>query len=575
MPLDFNKSTFLQHRPPDLSKNPSFIRPPKPRTTLVQRQDVITQTPKAKNKTSDRETHRSGKPRIPESPQRLSLDRLRAFSYPAISPRSAKRKADQVSRVSPPLQNPKSLSRRKMDLSGVISEEDEVDNLEELMKTVAKAKRIKAMTQTVKPAYSEKKKKPEKTPPETNVLMKEAATRTEGKGNKNINIVNNNESVLQTEMPKKQTNETDNSEINRYYIEDPTAIKNGDNLTLSEKARIIEPTQDEMSILQIDVQENIPNEGTTTFKITNKQVAQGIDNESLSGSAVGAGVDIGDSIGEPKAGNAPEPEVEDKDDEKEDQDESGNDVGNNTEGMDEGAVGYTEDTVLESEKEENQSTILDDENKEYIVVMEFGPEENELLKCPMDINNALRNSIIVKTEVMEVKTNLRRNMLILTTDKEQVAEKWLDIKTFGGKDVNCRYTIQTDTANTTYGVIGPIPCPNLKEDMLRKKNEYMAIINESIRDSTSPVIAVDWITKRVKENNTWVTNATQSIRLQFAGMAPDKVYMDRMSYTVGEYVQEPVQCYNCQNYGHTSKHCNSQPVCVFCSVKGHRVKEKK
>ena len=200
------------------------------------------------------------------------------------------------------------------------------------------------------------------------------------------------------------------------------------------------------------------------------------------------------------------------------------------------------DGDTDDESTKSKSDGGDNKDDDIIMVMEFQSEDSDFLACPVEINNALRNSIIARKDVKEVKTNLKRNMLIIVADHRHLAEKWLNIKSFGGRNVNCRWTIQTDNSNTSYGVIGPISCPIDKEIMLRKKAEYMNIINESNAPSNAPVIALEWISKREKVNDEWITKFSQSIRLQFAGDVPDKVFMDRISYTVGEYVQEPVQC---------------------------------
>ena len=112
-------------------------------------------------------------------------------------------------------------------------------------------------------------------------------------------------------------------------------------------------------------------------------------------------------------------------------------------------------------------------------------------------------------------------------------------------------------------------------EMERKKTEYMTLINDRMHTEGTEVLSIHWLSKREKINNIWTTTMSRDIRIEFAGKTPEKIYMDRISYTVREYTEEVVQCYNCQNYGHTSKWCRSQPVCVFCGVKGHRVKENK
>ena len=58
--------------------------------------------------------------------------------------------------------------------------------------------------------------------------------------------------------------------------------------------------------------------------------------------------------------------------------------------------------------------------------------------------------------------------------------------------------IQSDNSDISYGVIGPIPCPEQKEDMKRKKKEYLQLINENEQrpKDAAPVTAVEWISKK-------------------------------------------------------------------------------
>ena len=107
--------------------------------------------------------------------------------------------------------------------------------------------------------------------------------------------------------------------------------------------------------------------------------------------------------------------------------------------------------------------------------------------------------------------------------------------------------------------------------MERHKIRYIQLL----KDRGIEVNSVNWISKREKQGDTWVTSISKTLRLEFLGNIPDKVYIGSMAYTVNEYIPEVTQCFNCQNFGHTSKHCHSAPVCIFCGEKGHRVKEGK
>ena len=223
----------------------------------------------------------------------------------------------------------------------------------------------------------------------------------------------------------------------------------------------------------------------------------------------------------------------------------------------------TDEVTVADENTEGQ-------NEPFTVVFEFDCADKDILKCPLDINQAIRAAGIPPETTSDVVINLNRNLLALKTHSKEAAEKWLKIKSIGGKNVRSRWA--KETPMSSFGVIGPITCPTMKDEMERKKLMYI----QAIKEGGTEVLSIECLKKREKRNEEWKTEMTRSLKLEFVGEPPRHVYIGPVSYEVGEYTPEVIQCFNCQNFGHIGKHCHAtHPVCVFCGVKGHRVKEKK
>ena len=107
----------------------------------------------------------------------------------------------------------------------------------------------------------------------------------------------------------------------------------------------------------------------------------------------------------------------------------------------------------------------------------------------------------------------------------------------GDLDVEGRWA-RSDGTNC--GVIGQIPCPNIKETMERKKEVYKA----ALRQSGNPVNSVEWIKKNVwtAGERGYKTQMTGFLKLEFIGEVPKYVYLGRVRYEVKEYVADTLQC---------------------------------
>lgn len=62
---------------------------------------------------------------------------------------------------------------------------------------------------------------------------------------------------------------------------------------------------------------------------------------------------------------------------------------------------------------------------------------------------------------------------------------------------------------------------------------------------------------------------TDRVRLQFAGLPPQKVTLARREYPVILVAEKPPVCYNCRRIGHISSHCSRPKACMKCGATNH------
>ena len=216
------------------------------------------------------------------------------------------------------------------------------------------------------------------------------------------------------------------------------------------------------------------------------------------------------------------------------------------------------------------STIEDEEeeiNEEYTVVMEFEERDKNILKCPLQIQMALEASTIRNIPLTNLKQNHLRGMLIFFVKNEHHANIILSTKQFGNKEVSCRLSKDSTIQK---GVIGPISCPREKVEAENKIKAYMLMMSRA----GNPVKSMQWI---FATGDNGQQRITDNMLIEFEDtIPPDQVYIAIIPYKVRTYIKEPTQCYNCQHFGHVTKHCHAkQPRCVFCGERGHRKRDRK
>ena len=201
---------------------------------------------------------------------------------------------------------------------------------------------------------------------------------------------------------------------------------------------------------------------------------------------------------------------------------------------------------------------------EFVVIMKFLDKDKHVLKCPVELYEQHAKSEI-STDETEIRVNYPRGLLVMTTKTEEEAKRILQMKKFGDLEVDCRWARDL---GVNCGVIGRIPCPSMKETKERKIELY----KEVLRKNGTPVSSIEWINQKVWKRGVkgYTTQLTEFLKLEFVKEAPTHVYLGHCRYEVKDYVADAIQCWNCQNFGHISKNCRSQPACVKCGSKGHR-----
>ena len=103
------------------------------------------------------------------------------------------------------------------------------------------------------------------------------------------------------------------------------------------------------------------------------------------------------------------------------------------------------------------------------------------------------------------------------------------------------------TLNTSKGVI--------------KTREFNGCAKEELIEGIDEIIDA----YQVKINRSGQSILTSTWILTFNTPKPPTVlYVDHLKLPVRPYTPNPMRCYNCQKYGHTSKRCTGKPICSKC-----------
>lgn len=105
------------------------------------------------------------------------------------------------------------------------------------------------------------------------------------------------------------------------------------------------------------------------------------------------------------------------------------------------------------------------------------------------------------------------------------------------------------------------------------RNVPLEELVEAIDDSENNISSVERIMKKVRgERGDWTWNKCESIIVTFKGdKLPSFVHLyDRAcSMRIRPYVGNVIQCYRCYRYGHLTKYCRRQRMCIVCENEWH------
>lgn len=157
---------------------------------------------------------------------------------------------------------------------------------------------------------------------------------------------------------------------------------------------------------------------------------------------------------------------------------------------------------------------------------------------------------IIKNQIGEVKYArvLGDGNLLIGCENEIQLDKAKKMTYVGKVKVQKVAIVGERRVNGCKGVIYGIPINvNNKEIM-----ENMRVGNFTVKN-------VKRLTKGIEKKE------TESILIEFEEKElPKEVYFGYVKYNVREYVQKPMRCYNCQEFGHIAKMCKWKKRCARC-----------
>lgn len=179
---------------------------------------------------------------------------------------------------------------------------------------------------------------------------------------------------------------------------------------------------------------------------------------------------------------------------------------------------------------------------------------NDLFTNPFKINKLLTNSDSpLKTiQMADMRVNrLKKLIIVEATDKLSTSflENITKITKLGTYSVRC---YQPNSDSTVHGIIGPFAV-DVELDSLKESLQF------------TPPLPIHQI-ERMKRRINGKLEDSLSIKLTFKGTdLPIKTKLFGLSYKIRPFVHSPVQCYNCQRYGHTAGSCKGVKRCLLCA----------
>lgn len=191
-----------------------------------------------------------------------------------------------------------------------------------------------------------------------------------------------------------------------------------------------------------------------------------------------------------------------------------------------------------------------------IIVQPISTEEE--VKRPvgqsMELTKILDASLFGQAGIEDVRVNFTKQRITVHVREIDAIPSLLSLKKLGTYTVQCTQPISRFEWK---GVIGPVSVYTPAEELLAALREQNKInITHAFRITEG------------KERT-----PTLCMKLMFdSPVLPEHVHFNYQRFKVRRFVEKPLQCFQCQGYGHLAANCKGKAKCVVCAG-DHSIRE--
>ena len=193
------------------------------------------------------------------------------------------------------------------------------------------------------------------------------------------------------------------------------------------------------------------------------------------------------------------------------------------------------------------------EHGKVLIVTPVGSEEERkrFVDKSILLSSSIENSNFGKLGFSSTRVNFKKKHVIITMNSERSVDKLLGLTTLGPYKVSV--TVPISHKKTVFGLIHPVGLENSLEEIIDSLH---------MRDDQK-LIKVERIFKTINRERV----PTRNIKIIFpSSQACEYIYLGRERFRVYPFIQQVVQCYKCQGFGHVAKYCLSKKEsCVICA----------
>lgn len=167
---------------------------------------------------------------------------------------------------------------------------------------------------------------------------------------------------------------------------------------------------------------------------------------------------------------------------------------------------------------------------------------------PLKVFRLMQETPFKSENIIDTYRNLQKKIQVVKVRSINVGNECINVKKIGDFDIEC---FIPGNNKIKVGIIGPIGLETTEEefsDLLNLEGFQNIKVKRMIKGSGSNAIK------------------TKTMKLYFPAEAlPDYIILMNERFKVTPFLDPPVQCYNCQRFGHNAKFCKNKTRCVICS----------